>query len=85
MRPIRRGRWRFCAEIAQVLGCAPAEAPQALARWARDCGLPGLTAQGLAPDRHAMVAEASLASSSMKGNPFLPGTGLLREILLAAS
>lgn len=74
-----------CAEIAQVLDCGAAEAPQALARWARACGLPGLTAQGLAPDRHGAVAEAALSSSSMKGNPFLPAPAQLREILLAAS
>lgn len=74
----------LCRDIAQVLGCAEAEAPQALARWAHECGLPGLTAQGLDPDRHAAVAEASLASSSMKGNPFVPDAAMLRGILLAA-
>lgn len=75
----------ICREIAAILGCSEAEAPQALARWARECGLPGLTAQGLDPGRHAAVAEASLASSSMKGNPFAPDIAMLRGILLAGS
>ncbi|MTH65471.1 iron-containing alcohol dehydrogenase [Paracoccus shanxieyensis] len=48
------------------------DAPQALSGWARDQGLPGLQAQGLAPQMHEQVAEASLASSSMKGNPVAP-------------
>ena len=48
------------------------DAPQALSGWARDQGLPGLQAQGLAPQMHEKVAEASLASSSMKGNPVAP-------------
>lgn len=75
----------ICAEIAQALDCAPADAPQALARWARACGLPGLDEQGLARDRHAAVAEAALVSSSMKGNPFQPDPAQLRGILLAAA
>ncbi|KGJ04349.1 hypothetical protein SAMN04487972_11356 [Paracoccus halophilus] len=74
-----------CREIALALDCAESEAPQALARWARDAGLPGLGAQGLAPGRFAAVAEASLGSSSMKGNPFLPDAALLCEVLEAAS
>ncbi|MFC3568031.1 iron-containing alcohol dehydrogenase [Paracoccus simplex] len=73
-----------CAEVAAVLGCDAAEAPQALAAWARDTGLPGLRAQGLDPARHQTVAEASLASSSMKGNPFPPTVAQLCEVLRKA-
>ncbi len=73
-----------CAEIAAVLGCDEAAAPQALARWAREAGLPGLQAQGLDPARHEAVAEASLASSSMKGNPFPATVAQLCEVLRKA-
>lgn len=70
-----------CCEIAAVLGCSEAAAPQALADWAREAGLPGLVAQGLDPARHPAVAEASPASSSMKGNPFPPSVAQLCEVL----
>lgn len=73
-----------CREIAGILGCDAAEAPQALAQWAREAGLPGLIAQGLDPARHEAVAEASLASSSMKGNPFAATVPQLCEVLRAA-
>lgn len=73
-----------CALIAAELGGDAANAPQTLADWARGCGLPGLVAQGLEPDRHQAVAEASLSSSSMKGDPFAPAPALLCEILRAA-
>jgi len=55
--------------IAATFGGTPDTAPETLAAWVRGAGLPGLTAQGLSPDLHAQVAEAALASSSMKGNP----------------
>jgi alcohol dehydrogenase class IV len=58
-----------CATVADVLGGTSDDAPQTLSDWARAAGLPGLTAQGLDPARHQGVAEAALASSSMKGNP----------------
>lgn len=70
-----------CALIGAELACDAADAPQALADWARGCGLPGLIAQGLDPGQHATVAQASLASSSMRGNPFAPDPAQLREIL----
>ncbi|MDQ1847401.1 iron-containing alcohol dehydrogenase [Gemmobacter fulvus] len=73
-----------CALISGVLGGAAADAPQVLADWARTAGLPGLAAQGLAPADHAQVAEASAASSSMKGNPVpLPPADLV-TVLQAA-
>lgn len=58
-----------CQILAQELGVAEADAPTALADWARAAGLPGLTAQGLDPARHAEVARAAMDSSSFKGNP----------------
>jgi len=74
-----------CCEIAGVLDCTTAEAPQALTAWARGAGLPGLIAQGLDPARHQVVAEASLSSSSMKGNPFAPTVPQLCDVLREAS
>lgn len=73
-----------CGIIAEVLGGRPADAPQTLADWARACGLPDLAAQGLAPARHAAVAEAALLSSSMQGNPVQPPVAALIEVLAAA-
>ena len=73
-----------CALIAAELAVDAAHAPQALADWARGCGLPGLVALGLDPAQHRAVAEASLSSSSMKGNPFAPDPALLCDILRAA-
>ncbi len=73
-----------CALIAAELDSDAADAPQALAGWARDSGLPGLRAQGLDPAQHEGVAQASLASSSMKGNPFAPDPAQLCEVMRAA-
>ena len=73
-----------CGEIAGVLGGGAGEAPQGLSCWARAAGLPGLGAQGLDPARHRAVAEASLGSSSMKGNPFVPSVLQLCEVLREA-
>ncbi|MGP3723390.1 iron-containing alcohol dehydrogenase [Cereibacter sphaeroides] len=69
-----------CGLIGGVLGAPPAEAPEALADWVRQAGLPRLADMGLDPADHAAVAEASLASSSMKGNP----VGLAPSALVAA-
>ena len=73
-----------CALIAAELGGKAGDAPQVLADWARGCGLPGLVAQGLEPAQHPAVAEASLASSSMKGNPFAPEPAQLCDIMRIA-
>lgn len=75
---------QVCGLIAQALGGDSADAPRRLADWAQGCGLPGLTAQGLDPARHLAVAEASLASSSMKGNPVLPPVSALVAVLAQA-
>ncbi|WP_096785996.1 iron-containing alcohol dehydrogenase [Rhodobacter sp. CZR27] len=58
-----------CAILAGALAVPAAEAPEALSDWAGRMGLPRLADMGLGPGDHLPVAEASLASSSMKGNP----------------
>ena len=58
-----------CALIAAEFGGTPLDAPCVLADWARNAGLPGLAAQGLAERDHSAVAAAALGSSSMRGNP----------------
>ncbi|UXU75902.1 MULTISPECIES: iron-containing alcohol dehydrogenase [unclassified Paracoccus (in: a-proteobacteria)] len=73
-----------CRQIAEALGTTEAEAPEALSAWARQAGLPGLTALGLDPSRHEAVAEAALSSSSMKGNPFAPPVALLCRAMAEA-
>lgn len=55
--------------IAQALECAPNDATQALADWSARLGLPGLSEMGVQSADFATLAEAALASSSMKGNP----------------
>ncbi|MBU9697710.1 iron-containing alcohol dehydrogenase [Rhodobacteraceae bacterium HSP-20] len=71
--------------IAQTLGGRPEDAPETLATWARNAGLPGLTAQGLPASLHDETAQAALASSSMKGNPVQLTAQDLRAALEAAA
>jgi alcohol dehydrogenase class IV len=73
-----------CDLIAGVLGSTGRDAPQMLATWIAAAGLPGLVAQGLSPADHAKVAEAALASSSMKGNPVALSKADLMALLAAA-
>lgn len=58
-----------CAWIAGTIGGGAYEAPEMLAAWAKGAGLPGLQAQGFDPALLEDVVQASLSSSSMKGNP----------------
>ncbi len=81
----RRRLDTVCALLAEPLGVPADAAPAALAAWARGSGLPGLMAQGLDPTRHGSVAEASLASSSMKGNPVALTPADLCTLLAEAS
>jgi alcohol dehydrogenase class IV len=67
--PARAKPEEVCALLAGVLTCDAASAPKALADWALTAGLPGLRAQGLAPEDHKGVAEAAMQASSMRGNP----------------
>lgn len=70
-----------CAALAEVLGSSEAEAPSALQAWAWAEGLPGLAALGVTEDQHQAIAAASLAASSMKGNPVVLPEASLREVL----
>jgi alcohol dehydrogenase class IV len=70
--------------IAEVLGGEPEDAPETLEAWARAAGLPGLRAMGLAPEQDKAVAEAAVASSSMKGNPVALDVPCLQGILQRA-
>lgn len=70
-----------CTILAEALGSSVAEAPAALQAWAWAEGLPGLVALGVAEDRHADIAVASLAASSMKGNPVALTERALRDVL----
>ena len=70
--------------IAGALGGTAEEAPETLAAWARDAGLPGLAALGLGTEAHRAVIEAALDSSSMKGAPAIPSSAHLAAALAAA-
>jgi alcohol dehydrogenase class IV len=70
-----------CAGLAGVLGCDAADAPVALQDWSRRAGLPTLAAMGVTEAMHGEIAEAALASSSMKGNPVVPTLSALRGVL----
>ncbi|MTH78120.1 iron-containing alcohol dehydrogenase [Paracoccus aestuariivivens] len=74
-----------CSIVSGVLGGRVEDAPDTLAKWARGSGLLGLQAQGLDPAQHASVADASLASSSMKGNPVSPSVSELVHVLSEAN
>jgi alcohol dehydrogenase class IV len=73
-----------CASLAAVLGGSAEDAPDALAAWARDAGLPTLAAMGLPPADHAAVAEAALTASSTRGNPVHVTSADLAAALAAA-
>ena len=73
-----------CGLIAAELSVPEAEAPAALANWARMAGLPGLVAQGLDPAQHHEVAAAAMQSSSYKGNPVALTVSDLEQVLAAA-
>jgi hypothetical protein len=56
----------------------------ALARWSRDCGLPGLAAMGADAGIRSAVAEAAGSSSSMKANPVALSAEALAQVMEAA-
>jgi alcohol dehydrogenase class IV len=72
---------RVCAVLAEVLGCAPDDAPAALQAWARDQGLPRLAGLGVQAADHLRIAEAAEEASSMKGNPVKLERVVLIEVL----
>ncbi|MFH5775016.1 iron-containing alcohol dehydrogenase [Paracoccus sp. NGMCC 1.201697] len=75
---------KVCGILGEVFSVPAAKGPRALADWAKASGLPGLVAQGLDPASHRAVAEASLSSSSMMGNPVAPPLAELEAVLTAA-
>ncbi|WP_319529775.1 iron-containing alcohol dehydrogenase [uncultured Cohaesibacter sp.] len=67
--------------LALALDCTPELAFSRLADWSEAQGLPGLSGLGLQPNDIATVAEASVSSSSMKGNP-IPLTTVELEAIM---
>jgi alcohol dehydrogenase class IV len=74
-----------CAILAEGLGCTAADAPMALQRWAMAEGLPGLSAMGVTTEMRPEIVEASLAASSMKGNPVALPPEILTGVLESAA
>jgi alcohol dehydrogenase class IV len=74
------------AEVDAMLSAAFGGGPgtEALHRWSRDHGLPGLSALGLHAKDHASVAAAAAGASSMKANPVVLPETVLQAILRSA-
>lgn len=74
------------AEVDGMLSAAFGGGPgtDALHRWSRRNGLPGLSALGLDATDHASVAAAAAGASSMKANPVVLPETILQAILRAA-
>jgi alcohol dehydrogenase class IV len=74
------------AEVDAMLSTAFGGGPgtEALHRWSRGNGLPGLAALGLDAKDHGSVAAAAAGASSMKANPVVLPEAVLQAILRAA-
>ena len=74
------------AEVDAMLSTAFGGGPgtEALHRWSRRNGLPGLAALGLDAKDHGSVAAAAAGASSMKANPVVLSEAVLQAILRAA-
>ena len=74
------------AEVDAMLSTAFGGGPgtEALHRWSRRNGLPGLAALGLDARDHGSVAAAAAGASSMKANPVVLSEAVLQAILRAA-
>jgi alcohol dehydrogenase class IV len=70
--------------IASALMVAPETAFERLAEWSQHHGLPTLGEMGVEAKDIERIAEASVASSSMKGNPVPLSVGQLANIQRAA-
>jgi alcohol dehydrogenase class IV len=70
--------------IAAALSVEPSMAFGRLQAWSRDHGLPSLGEMGVAAQDMTGIAEASVASSSMKGNPVPLSVQELADIQRAA-
>ncbi|PZQ95719.1 MAG: alcohol dehydrogenase [Cereibacter sphaeroides] len=71
-------------ELAKALG-AKGSGADALHRWSREQGLPGLTELGLKPADYVQAAEAAQTASSMAANPVKLPTEVLVGILRDAA
>ncbi|MEH6775342.1 MAG: iron-containing alcohol dehydrogenase [Cereibacter changlensis] len=81
----------LAGRIEEVLGwigaafdCPPDQAAAALAEWAGEHGLPGLSGLGVSAEDRAAAAGAAASSSSMKANPAALSEADLRALLDAA-
>jgi len=74
------------SEVDAMLSAAFGGGPgtEALHRWSRRNGLPGLSALGLDAGDHGRVAAAAVAASSMKANPVVLSEAALQAVLRAA-
>jgi alcohol dehydrogenase class IV len=72
------------AMLSTAFGGGTGAGAEALHRWSRSHGLPGLAALGLGAADHAAVAAAAAGASSMKANPVVLPDAVLRDILRAA-
>jgi alcohol dehydrogenase class IV len=70
------------AMLSTTFGGGPGT--EALHRWSRRNGLPGLAALGLDARDHGSVAAAAAGASSMKANPVVLPEAVLQAILRAA-
>jgi alcohol dehydrogenase class IV len=73
-----------CLILAEALGSTATDAPRALQIWARAAGLPSIAELGVSVEMHAEIVSASIAASSMKGNPVMLPETALRKVLEAA-
>ena len=70
--------------ISDAFGVETKQAMAALQNWSQHHGLPRLSQMGVREDELQSIAQASLGSSSMRGNPVALTEGALTDILYAA-
>ncbi|MDB3910784.1 iron-containing alcohol dehydrogenase [Paracoccaceae bacterium] len=70
--------------ISDAFGVEAKQAMTALQNWSQHHGLPRLSQMGVREDELQSIAQASLGSSSMRGNPVALTEGALTDILYAA-
>ena len=70
--------------ISDAFGVETKQAMAALQNWSQHNGLPRLSQMGVREDELQSIAQASLGSSSMRGNPVALTEGALTDILYAA-
>ena len=70
--------------ISDAFGVETKQAMAALQNWSQHHGLPRLSQMGVREDELQSIAQTSLGSSSMRGNPVALTEGALTDILYAA-